>query len=301
MLARVRGMLPKGHHLRARGRDYATIALGTLLTAVALDCFLVPGQLAAGGASGLATIVYYLSERTLGYAIPVGVQTFVMNALLMIPVFRAGGLRYAARTVFGIVTLSLFTDVLAPVLPPLAGDEVMLTAVWGGLVSGLGLGIAFRVGGNTGGTDIVAQLLARRTSISVGSWMLIVDSAIVIASVPLFTVKNALCAAITILITSIVIDYVSDGPSTERAAWIISARHREISAAVMTDLGRGCTLFTAQGGYTGESRPVLFVILSRREIGDLKRIIGAIDRDAIVAISDMHETFGEGFKEMGVQ
>lgn len=287
--------------LQTSGRDYLTIALGTLLTAIALDCFLVPGELAAGGASGLATIIYHLSGDYLGFAIPVGIQTLVMNALLLIPVYRSGGFRYASRTIFGIVTLSLFTDALAPFLPVPAADNVLLAALCGGLVSGLGLGLAFRVGGNTGGTDIVAQLLAKRTSVSVGTWMLIVDAAIVLLSVPLFSMETALCAALTIVLTSLVIDYVVDGPSTEKAAWIISERHLEIEQMIMCQLDRGCTRFTATGCYTEQPRPVLFVVLSRKQIGDLKRLIVQIDKDAVVAISNMHETFGEGFKEIGVQ
>lgn len=286
---------------RADARDYLRIAFGTLLAALALDAFLVPGQLAAGGASGLATIVYYLTLDLTGFGWPVGLQTLAMNALLLVPVYRSGGFRYASRTIFGIVALSVFTDALAPVVPPLAPDNVVLECLWGGLVSGLGLGLAFRAGGNTGGTDIVAQLLAKRTSVSVGTWMAVVDGAVVLGSVPLFGFETALCAALTIVVCSLVIDYVVDGPSTEKAAWIISGRPDEVARAVMEDLGRGCTRFEATGMWTMEPRPVLFVVLSRKEVGDLKRLIVQTDRDAVVAIANMHETFGEGFKEIGVQ
>lgn len=281
-------------------KDYALIALGTLLAAVALDCFLVPSQLAAGGATGLATIIYYLTLNVWGHPVPIGVQTIVMNVLLMVPVLREGGLHYASRTVVGIVALALFTDVLAPVLPVLAQDNILLATVCGGLLAGLGLGIAFRAGGNTGGTDIVAQLLARHTSLSVGTWMLVVDAAIVAASAPLFSVETALCAGLAVVVSSVVIDYASDGPSTERAAWIISSEYEKIADALMTELGRGCTLFSATGCFTKEKRDVLFVILSRNEVGDLKQLIGKLDPNAIVGICDMYETFGEGFKEMGV-
>lgn len=287
--------------VRGSAKDFLSIALGTLLTAIALDAFLVPGQLAAGGASGLATIIYYLGIELWGFPIPIGLQTLAMNALLLVPVYRAGGFRYASRTIFGIVTLSVFTDVLAPFIPPLAPDNVILECLWGGLVSGLGLGIAFRSGGNTGGTDIVAQLLARRTSVSVGTWVLVVDSIIVLCSVPLFGFEAALCAALTIVVTSLVIDYVVDGPSTEKAVWIISEHSDEIAQSVMTQLGRGCTRFDATGMWTGNARAVLFIVLSRKEVNDLKRLIMHIDRNAVVAIANMHETFGEGFKEIGVQ
>ena len=96
-------------NVRTSAKDYLGIALGTLLTALALDAFLVPGQLAAGGSSGLATIIYYLGIELWGRPIPVGLQTLVMNALLLLPVYRSGGFRYASRTIFGIVTLAVFT------------------------------------------------------------------------------------------------------------------------------------------------------------------------------------------------
>ena len=166
----------------------------------------------------------------------------------------------------------------------------------------MGLGIAFRCGGNTGGTDIVAQLLAQRTSVSVGTWVLIVDSAIVLGSVPLFGFEAALCAALTIVVTSLVIDYVVDGPSTEKSAWIISERYDEIAQAVMTQLGRGCTRF-GRNGHVDRRGAARAVCCSFAQGGqnDLKRLIMHIDRDAVVAIANMHETFGEGFKEIGVQ
>ena len=282
-------------------KDYMLIIAGVVLVALALDAFLVPGKLAAGGASGLATIIYHLSLTYLGFPIPVGLQTLVMNALLLIPVWRSGGLRYASRTLTGIVGLAVATDALAPFVPALATDNSVLQCLWGGLVSGLGLGIAFKAGGNTGGTDIVAQLLAKKTSVSVGTWMIVVDTAIVVASVPLFGFELALCAALTIVVSSLVIDYVIDGPSTEKAAWIISRRHEEVARQIMDRLDRGCTEFSARGKWTDEERPVLFVVLSRKEVGDLKKLIVQIDPDAVVAIANMHETFGEGFREIGVQ
>lgn len=281
-------------------REYLIMMLGALLTAVALDCFLVPGELAAGGASGLATIIYHVG-RAHDLYIPVGLQTLLMNALLMIPVVKSGGLRYASRTIFGIVSLSIFIDLLAPVLPNLVGDDLLLAGIWGGVITGLGLGLVFRVGGNTGGTDIVAQLLAKHSALSVGTWMAIVDLLIVAGSATIFSARVALIAGLSMGIASWIIDKVVDGPTTERAAWVISAQHEELSQAILHDLGRGCTRFDATGMWSRSERPVLFVVLSRREVGMLKTLVAGIDKNAIVIISDVNEAFGEGFKEIGVQ
>lgn len=280
--------------------DYLMMSFGALLTAFALNAFLIPGELAAGGASGLATIIYYIAKAR-GLYLPVGLQTLAMNALLLIFVFRSGGFRYASRTIFGIVSLSLFIDLTAPFTPNLVGDELLLAAVWGGIITGLGLGLVFRAGGNTGGTDIVAQLIAKKSQFSVGTWLLIIDLLIIFGSAFTFTPKAALCAGISMGIAAYIIDRVVDGPSTERAAWIISSKHKELSQLILNDLGRGCTRLEATGLWTESSRPMLFVVLSRREVALLKSLVAGVDSDAIVIISEVSEAFGEGFKEIGVR
>ena len=130
-----------------------------LVTAYGLDAFLIPNRLAAGGVSGLATIIHYVAAP---YAqIPVGVAMLVLNALLLILAWRARGWRYLARTVYGTVVLSLAIDLGAPFVHPLATNDPLLAALYGGAITGIGLGIVFKAGGNTGGTDIIAQLLVR--------------------------------------------------------------------------------------------------------------------------------------------
>lgn len=279
--------------------DYVIMALGSILIAFALNCFLIPAKLAAGGASGLATIIYYLGLKYDLY-IPVGLQTLIMNVILMVPVFKSGGFRYASRTIFGIISLSVAIDLSAPFLPNLVNDDLLLAAIWGGIICGVGLGLVFRVGGNTGGTDIVAQLLAKGSSLSVGAWLLIVDILIIVASIPVFSIKIGLCAGLSMGITAYIIDKVVDGPVTERAAWIISTQTEALVPLILHDLGRGCTKLEATGMWSREERPVLFVVLSKREVVLLKRLVSSVDSEAIVIISDVTEVFGEGFKEIGV-
>lgn len=281
-------------------RDYVYMVLGSILLALALDGFLVPDQLAAGGAAGLATIIYYLGLN-FGLYIPIGMQVLVMNALLMIPVYRTGGMKYATRTIFGIVVSSIFIDLLAPFVPHLTSGDILMSALGGAVVSGIGLGLVFRGGGNTGGSDILAQLLARRSPLSVGTWLVIVDVAVVAGSIPLFGLKVALYAALTVGIASWIIDKVIDGPSHERAAFIISTIPQELAELITHKLGRGCTLISATGAWTRKERPMLFVVLSPKEVVMLKEMVATHDRDAIVIITGVHEAYGEGFKEIGVQ
>lgn len=274
--------------------DAALIVAGSLVFALGIVAFEAPYGLAAGGLTGLAVVIQRVCAQV-GIAAPLGLQTIVMNAVLMVPVVRTGGIRYAWRTLLGIVASSVFVDVLSPLVPPLGDGDLLLCALWGGVVCGIGLGMAFRGGGNTGGVDIIAQLVSRRTAMSVGTVGLAADLAVIALSIPVFSIKNALYAAVAMFVCTHVLDYVVAGPRSEKVAWIISDAFQSIEHEVLAELHRGCTRIQATGSFSGEGRPLLFVILSRRELPQLKTIVRDVDSHALLAITDVHEAFGEGF------
>jgi len=279
---------------RVRLRDLALIVAGSAIFAVGVDCFEVPNGLAAGGITGLATVFYALAEAV-GVYLPVGMQTIVMNVFLLLLVIKSGNRGYIVRTVIGIIACGVFTDAFVPFLPVLGNGDLLLCALWGGVITGIGLGLVFRTGGNTGGTDIISQLLAKKLSIPVGTAMIVVDGLVIALSAPVFSVENALYAAIAMYICGKVIDAVIDGPRSERAAYIISERHAEIANAIMYDLNRGCTELQARGVWSGNDRPALFCVLGRNQVPLLKQVVAEEDPEAIVFISEVHEAFGEGF------
>lgn len=285
--------------LRSRPvRDYAFMTIGLALTAYGLDAFLIPNKIAAGGVSGLATIIYYVVRDATGISLSVGLQVLLMNAVLLAIAIRERGLQYAAKTVYGILAMSFFIEVIARLNPVIVTDDLLLSALFGGVVSGLGVGLVFKAGGNTGGTDIVAQLLARRFPFGVGQIMLVVDAVVTLLAAIAFGPVLAMYGAVSIFVSSATIDVVLEGLPVEKAAFIISEEHDAIAAAVLNDMGRGATTLQATGAWTGEQRKILWVVLSRNEIDALKQVVGAIDPTAMVVISDVHETIGEGFKEM---
>lgn len=277
--------------------DAVLICLGCAIYAIGVDCFEIPNGIAAGGATGLAQVIQSVALRW-GLRLPVGMQVLAMNALLLVPVFRTGGLRYASRTIVGIVASSVLTDALYPLLPTLGDGDMLLSTLWGGVVTGVGLGLAFRRGGNTGGTDILAQLLARRTPLSQGTAVLIVDGLVVAASIPVFGLRNALYAVIAMYLSSYVIDRVVDGGNARRMAFVITDHTERMKEVILDDLDRGCTELAARGGFTNEERPVIMVVLSRNETAMLKKLVAAVDPDAIVFISEVYEAFGEGFRSL---
>lgn len=296
MIAEARKNLHPGAVLRARPvRTYALITLGIVITALGLNAFLIPNKIAAGGVSGLATIIYY-TALDLGIRLPIGVQMLAMNSVLLLVALRARGWRYAAKTIYGIVGLSLAIDLLAPLTPHLAQHDLLLAAIYGGASTGLGLGLVFKAGGNTGGTDIIAQLLAKRVPLGIGQLMLLTDAVITATAAVRFGPELALYGAVAIFVGGATIDLVLEGLSVEKAVFIISDQHARIADAIINELDRGCTALLSRGVYSGAEREMLFVVVSRTEIDPLKSIVQTLDPKALVIISDVHEAIGEGFR-----
>ncbi len=279
-------------------RDLPVIMLGCAIAAFATDVFMIPNGLAAGGLTGLATIIAELGRRA-GISLPVGMQTIVMNALLLLVVVRSGGLKYVVQTVTGFVLFGFFTDLFAPFVLHLQHEDIMLSALWGGIVSGIGYGLVFRCGANTGGSDTIGQIIARKSSLPVGATVMAIDVAVCAASAPVFSVANALYAALSMVLMGYVVDMVVDGGNTQRAAFIISDHFEDIEHDILHAMDRGCTRLMAQGSWTKKDRPVLFFVLSRREISIIKTIVYEHDADAMLIITDVNEAIGYGFKSVG--
>lgn len=279
-------------------RDLPAIMLGCAIAAFATDVFMIPNGLAAGGLTGLATIIAELGRRA-GISLPVGIQTIVMNALLLLVVVRSGGLKYVVQTVTGFVLFGFFTDLFAPFVLHLQHEDIMLSALWGGIVSGIAYGLVFRCGANTGGSDTIGQIIARKSSLPVGATVMAIDVAVCAASAPVFSVANALYAALSMVLMGYVVDMVVDGGNTQRAAFIISDHFEDIEHDILHAMDRGCTRLMAQGSWTKKDRPVLFFVLSRREISIIKTIVYEHDADAMLIITDVNEAIGYGFKSVG--
>ncbi|MGM0500532.1 MAG: YitT family protein [Bacillota bacterium] len=271
--------------------DYLGITAGSFLIALALTVFLVPNRIAAGGVSGLATVIYYITS------FPIGITMLIIN----IPLFLAGlkimGISFGMRTIYGIISLSVFTDLLQPHMTALT-DDLLLASIYGGVVGGIGLGIVFRSRGTTGGTDMIASLINYFTGITVGEGLLIADGVVVALAGIFFNLEVALYAAVTIFITSQTIDVVQEGLNFKKGVLIISDKAEQINQMVVDDLNRGITEFEAKGGYTGDRKQVLLCVISRSEISELKKAVAEIDKDAFVIISNVHEVLGEGFTEI---
>lgn len=271
--------------------DYALVVSGAVCVALAADLFLIPNQVVAGGVVGVATILHY----TVGT--PVGLMTLALNAPLFLVGLRwAGGWRFAVRTGVAVLVMALALDILPPYLPATTTDPLLYT-LYGGLLDGLGMGLVFRAGGTTGGTDILARLLQRLTPFNLGGVLLGINVAILGAAALVFGLEPALYALIVAYVSSRVIDLVQEGFSHARAALIISEKPDLIRQQVMVQLGRGVTVLEGEGGYTAVRRQVLYCVVTQSEVSRLKRLVHEADPAAFIVISQAQEVLGEGFDE----
>jgi len=271
---------------------YAWITVGSAIIALALNIFLVPNKIAAGGVSGLATITYHLLN------IPVGWMLLALNIPLFLLSFRELGGQVFVRSIFGALLTSVFVELTNNLVPVMTRD-VLLAAIYGGILSGLGMGIVLRAGGTTGGTDLVARLLHKFFPVTVGQGLLGADFVVISLAGIFFNAELALYALLSLLITSKTIDLVQEGISFAKAAFIITDHWEEVTQGIFRELGRGVTALQSKGMFTGEERPLLLCVVGKTEESRLKDLIYDIDPRAFVFITDAHEVLGEGFKDYG--
>jgi uncharacterized membrane-anchored protein YitT (DUF2179 family) len=269
--------------------DYALIVVGALLVAAGINLFLVPNRVVSGGVTGVAIILHY------AIGTPVGLVVLGLNVPLLWLGFRyAGGMRFFVRTLVAVVVMAVAIDVTAPLLSPPTADR-LLVICYGGLLDGLGLGLVFRGRGTTGGTDVLARLAHRHLGIGIGQAMLAMNVAIFAAAGLIFGAEPVMIALALAFVSARVLDVVQAGFSAARAALVISERPDDVRRAVLERLGRGVTVLRGEGGFTGEERPVLYVVVASHEAGRLKRLVAEVDPAAFVAITAAQEVLGEGF------
>jgi uncharacterized membrane-anchored protein YitT (DUF2179 family) len=277
------------------GRDYAFLLLGGLIQALALRLFLVPSQIVSGGISGISQLV----NSYTGW--PIGLMVLVGNAPLFLLGWRfLGGPRFAFRTAFAVVTFSLFTDLLVPFLPAQGvTNDLVLNTLYGGLVMGIGLGLVYRGQGTSGGSDILGRILNYRLHISISQAYLLTDGLVVLAAGFTFGWERALYGLILIYVSGLAAEMASEGEGVFRTALIITNEAEQVAGQIMTVLERGVTILPGTGAYTGTDRPVLYCVVTRAEVNQLKALVREVDPKAFMVIGQAHEALGEGFRPLG--
>lgn len=274
--------------------DAVFFLAGSFLFAVSIDTFTAPNQIAAGGLTGVATILNHM------FGIPIGTANILMNVPLLIWAYVEMGYQIIIKTVVATIVSSAMIDVMVPYLPQYQG-EPLITIVFGGCLAGLGLALILMRGGTTGGTELAANLLSLHIhGFSLGKFIMVIDLVIVLASAVVYQeYESPLYAILVIYITSKVIDAVLYGTDrgTGKVMFIISPKNKEIARRIMDDLERGVTELRSRGAYSGQEGTVLMCAVSRQEVHKIYDIIHEIDINAFIVVNEAGEITGLGFRE----
>ena len=240
-------------------RRYLGMTIGIAIVAIGINMFFVPNKIAAGGITGLATVLHYLS------GLSVGSLMLIFNVPLFIIGIQIRGAKYGLKTLYGAIALAVLVDVFAPYTPTLTHD-ILLNSIYGGLLVGVGMGLVFRFRGNTAGTALAAAILHKIFNITVGQALLILDFFVVaFAGIVFKSPELALYAIIAIFVTAKIIDLVQEGPNNSKAFFIMAAEPELLAEGILKEVDRGVTFLQGKGGYTGQDRELLLCVVETSE------------------------------------
>jgi uncharacterized membrane-anchored protein YitT (DUF2179 family) len=285
-------------------KNYFLLIIGAFIMAAGYVYFITPYKIVPGGIFGISIVIHYLTEGVFSWApegLPIGTMGLIMNIPLTILGVKILGPKFGIKTVVGLFLVSGFIDLQTYFWgnKPLVENDPLLATIFGGVLVGFGLGLIFRSKATSGGSDIIAMIIAKYTRQSLGQLLIYVDSVIVIVGLIAFRDwRIPLYSWIAIFITGKVIDATMQGVNYNKALFIISDKYEEIRDKILTDLSRGATLIPVKGMYEGQERNMIFVNLNRREMAILQQFIWEVDKEAFLTVFDAYDVFGEGFKPL---
>ena len=285
----------KANKLKTILLDLLFIAMGSAVYAVGVNAFTAPNNIAAGGITGVATMLHYV------FSTPIGLVAFLINVPIVLWAIVDIGYKLVTKTMLAIVLSSLLIDLFSHFVPAYRGDHI-LVSLFAGACEGVGLSLVFIRGATTGGTDLIARLLGRRLPhLSMGKLMLAVDGIIVVVSAFVFgSVENAMYACIVIVVSTKIIDAILYGADigTGKLFIVMSPKVRQIGDRVISKMERTVTYLDSHGGYTNEPGETMLCVVRRFELHQLQTIIREEDKNAFVIVGEAGQITGEGFRPM---
>ncbi|MGN8753539.1 YitT family protein [Blautia sp. HCP3S3_C4] len=276
--------------------EYLMIIVGTGLMSLAINSVFDASGMVTGGFSGIAIIIKAWTKGLVNGGIPLWVTNCVLNIPLFFIAWRVKGFSFIKKAILGEISLSVWLAI-QPVFH-LAGDDLLLAALYGGVIQGVGIGLVFLGGGTTGGTDMMAAIIQKFLQhYSISQIMQIIDGAVVVVGMYVFGIHKALYAIIAVYLVTKVSDGLIEGLKFSKAVYIITEKPEEIAGIIMEDLDRGATGINVKGMYSGQDKLMLFVVVNKKEIVMLKEKVDEIDPQAFVIVTDAREVHGEGFIE----
>lgn len=277
-------------------KDIAYILAGTFLMALGINLAFDPMGLVCGGVTGLAIVVKHLTGILWEGGLPVWLTNLLFNGPLFVVALLKKGRKYIAKTIFATVMLSVWIYLL-PIYQLF--DDYILATLFGGVMTGAGIGLVFARMATTGGTDLLSALLQDKMKhLSIPQLLAVIDGAIVVLGAVVFGIENAMYAICVVYLCSKISDGMLQGLQFAKMAYIISEKAEEIANAVLVDMDRGATGVNVTGMYSKADKKMLICVVTKKEIVELIDIVHKIDAAAFVIVNDVHEVRGEGFIEI---
>lgn len=280
-------------------RPYLTIAFGLLIFSIAWTAFLLPHQISGSGVSGIGAIVFYAT------GIPMGYTYLAINAIFVAVAMKLLGTGFGIKTIYGIALAAAMLSILQPLIPEQVVGEKFMSAIIGGGLCGVGVGIIFTQGGSAGGTDIIAMIVNKYRNISPGRVILYCDVVIISSSYVILTnletaqrIETMVYGFVTMAIQAYTIDAVLSGNRQSLQIFIFSKLYDQIADQITTKIRRGVTVIDGVGWYSRENQKVLVTLVRKQEASDVYRIIKEIDRDAFITVANVMGVYGKGFEEI---
>jgi uncharacterized membrane-anchored protein YitT (DUF2179 family) len=257
---------------------------------LAVNLFVIPNEFGEGGVTGLTMITYYL------YQWSPGIVSLILNALLLIM-----GYKFLDKTTTVYTIIAVFFNSLFLILTKnwhIASDELIINAIFGGILSGVGIGLIIRVGGTTAGSTIIARILHKFLDWNVSYALLLVDLVVVFSSYFIIGVQSLMFTIVMLYIATKVMDFIIEGVNPMKAVTIVSKEQDKIAEQVNGIMDRGVTVIYGRGYYSKAPKELLYIVISKQEVTTLKKIVRSIDNEAFITIHDVRDVFGEGFLEL---
>ncbi len=281
---------------RINVKDILIILLGTFMMALAINLVFDPMGLDTGGVTGLAIVIKYVTAKFYDGGVPVWLSNLIFNVPLFAVAIHNKGIRYMLKTGFSTLMLT-FWIYLIPVTPVI--EEKILAVVFGGVLSGIGMGLVFSAMATTGGSDLFSALLHDRwRHLSIPKILAVTDGLIVFLGIFIFGLENVVYSTIVVYIVSKISDSILDGLKFAKMVYIISDKAEEIAAEVLVAIDRGVTGIKVKGMYSGDDKKMLFCVVNKKQVVELTDIVTRFDKRAFMVVADAREVMGEGFAEV---
>jgi uncharacterized membrane-anchored protein YitT (DUF2179 family) len=280
-------------------KTYTIIVFGLFLYALSWTAFLLPHKITGGGVSGIGALVFYATGFPLGYTY------FLINIGLILIAIKVLGASFGVKTIFGVIAGSVLLSIMQSVITLPVVEDKFLSAIIGGILAGVGLGIIFTQGGSTGGTDIIAMIVNKYRNISPGRVILLCDVFIIGSSflvltelLPVKRIETIVYGYVAMAITAYAIDGVLSGSRQSVQMFIFSKKYIEIADRITNQMNRGVTVIDGIGWYSKDNQKVVITLVRKHEASDIYKIIKELDNDAFISVANVMGVYGQGFERI---